>query len=57
MTSIEFMRMKLEQQQANLNRAIAKKATEEEIENIKAKLGYYAEACSALVWLEREETE
>ena len=57
MTSIEYMRLKLERQQANLHRAIAKRATDEEINNIRAKMRYYADACLALARMEQEEKE
>ena len=48
MTTHEYMQKQLEKYKLNLHRAIAKKATEAEINGIKEKIGYYAEAVEAL---------
>lgn len=48
MTTLEYMEQQLEKHKVNLHRAIAKKSSDEEINNIKKKIGYYAEAVEAL---------
>lgn len=48
MTALEYMRNKLEKNKLNLHRAIAKKATDSEVNGIKDKIGYYAQAVEAL---------
>lgn len=48
MNTLEYMQQQLEKHKLNLNRAMTKKSSDEEINNIKKKIGYYAEAVAAL---------
>jgi hypothetical protein len=48
MTAIEYFEQQREKHQRNYNRAVLKGAVEEELQNIKRKIGYYAEAVVAL---------
>jgi hypothetical protein len=48
MTTLEFMQKELRKCQVNLEQQIARNAPPDNIENIKAKISHYEEACEAL---------
>ena len=49
MTAIEYMTKQLEKAKRSLKAAINRKAPQQDIDNLKAKIGYYEEAVRALV--------
>ena len=48
MTTLEYMERQLNNHKLNLKREKGRKAPQEMIDNIRAKIGYYKEACEAL---------
>ena len=48
MTALEYFEQQRERHQRNFNRAVLKGAAEEELQNIKRKIGYYSLAVEAL---------
>lgn len=48
MTTLEYMEKQLNKHQKVLEREIKRDAPEEQIENIKKKIGHYEEACDIL---------
>jgi hypothetical protein len=48
MTAIEYFEQQRDRHQRNYNRAVLKGAVEEELQNIKRKIGYYSLAVEAL---------
>lgn len=48
MTALEYFEQQHDRHQRNYNRAVLKGATEEELQNIKRKIGYYSQTAEAL---------
>ena len=55
MTTLEYMERQAQSNRINYNRQVLRGAPEQDIENIKKKIGYYEEAVEALKKCENHE--